>query len=197
MAVLSLMPCKTEILFITGAAGVGKSTLCWEMSSQLAEAGISHAVIESDELDRVFPKPAQAELDSLKPGTIDLSALNLAAMWSTYRALGHTRLIMSGVVMHPDFDRRWVMAAIPDASIKFVRLIASESTLIARLSGRETGSSASAQVERTLRQARRIATEKPDSSLRFETDGETPETLAIKILYGCGWLDRTLNAAKN
>lgn len=186
----------TEILFVTGAAGVGKSTLCWEMSSHLAEAGIAHAVIESDELDRVFPKPTEAELELLRPGTIDVSTLNLAAMWRTYAALGHKRLIMSGVVMHPEFDRRWVLAAIPGASIKFVRLLASESTLLARLAGRETGSAGAAQAERTLRQARRIATESPDTSLRFETDGETPAALAAAVLRACGWLDRPANAAK-
>ena len=46
-----------QLLLITGPAGVGKSTLSWEMSAQLAAAQVAHAVIETDELDRVFPRP--------------------------------------------------------------------------------------------------------------------------------------------
>jgi adenylylsulfate kinase-like enzyme len=42
-----------QLLLITGPAGVGKSTLGWEMSAQLAAAQVAHAVIETDELDRV------------------------------------------------------------------------------------------------------------------------------------------------
>ncbi|WP_087002715.1 hypothetical protein [Rhizobium sullae] len=41
-----------EITLITGPAGVGKSTLCWEMSLQLATVNVAHTVIETDELDR-------------------------------------------------------------------------------------------------------------------------------------------------
>ncbi len=95
-----------EILLITGPAGVGKSTLCWEANGLLAQAGIPHAAIESDELDRVFPKPGAEELAPLAPGARDVSQLNLAALWATYRALGHRRLLMSGVILHPAFDRR-------------------------------------------------------------------------------------------
>lgn len=89
-----------ELLLITGPAGVGKSTLCWEMSAQLAAAEVAHAVIETDELDRVYPRPTSQDLNRIQPGTIDVSTINLAAIWSTYRALGHTRLVMSGVMMH-------------------------------------------------------------------------------------------------
>ena len=102
-----------ELLLITGPAGVGKSTLCWEMNARLAAAKVGHAVIETDELDRVFPRPAPEELARIQPGTTDVSSINLAAIWSTYRALGDTRLIVSGVMVHLDFDRRWILAAIP------------------------------------------------------------------------------------
>jgi 2-phosphoglycerate kinase len=97
-----------EITLITGPAGVGKSTLCWEMSLQLATVNVAHTVIETDELDRVFPRPSAEDLARIRSGTTDISSLNLAAIWSTYRALGHTRLIMSGVMMHLEFDRRWI-----------------------------------------------------------------------------------------
>ena len=182
------MPHPVHILLITGPAGVGKSTVCWEMGAQLAAANVAHAVIESDELDRVFPRPSAQDLETLQPGTSDVSAINLAALWKTYRALGHSRLIMSGVMLHPEHDRHWILAAIPDAHITIVRLGAGEDTLIARLDRRETGSGRDEQVQRTLRQARRMAGERTDGALRLPTDGATPQALAATILRMVGWL---------
>jgi hypothetical protein len=182
------MQYRVEILLVTGPAGVGKSTLCWEMGAQLATARVPHAIIETDELDRVFPRPSGEDLVRLAPGTLDISSINLAAIWSTYRALGHSRLIMSGVVMHPEYDRRWISAAIPDPQITIVRLLAAESTLVARLGQREVGSGREEQVQRALRQARRMAGERTDGLLLVRTDGVTPQELSATLLREVGWL---------
>jgi gluconate kinase len=176
----------TQILLITGPAGIGKSTVCWEIGAQLANAGIPHAIIESDELDRVFPRPKREDLDRLSPGTTDVSSINLAALWSTYRALGHSRLVMSGVMLHLDFDRRWIMAAIPDAEISVVRLRATESTLVERLDKREIGSGRDEQVQRTLHQARRMASEQTGGLVAITVDGKTPQELATEVLSKIG-----------
>lgn len=177
-----------EILLITGPAGVGKSTLCWEMGAQLSAAGRAHAVIESDELDRVYPKPGEEDLARLKPGSRDVSGINLAALWSTYRALGHSRLVMSGVMLHLDFDRQWILSAIPDARITVIRLVASDEALRDRLAEREKGSGAEDQLQRTLRQARRMAQENTDGLIIVPTDGKTPPELARCVLRETGWL---------
>jgi len=179
---------RVEILLVTGPAGVGKSTVCWEIGAQLAAAHVAHAVIETDELDRVFPRPSAQDLQRISPGTFDVSSINLAAIWSTYRALGHSRLIMSGVMLHPEHDRRWILAAVPEAHITIARLRAAESTLVARLDRREIGSGRDEQVQRTLRQARRMAGEQTNGLLLVSTDGETPRELAAAILREVGWL---------
>lgn len=178
-----------QLLLITGPAGVGKSTLSWEMSAQLAAAQVAHAVVETDELDRVFPRPNADELDRIQPGTIDVSSINLAAIWSTYRALGHTRLIMSGVMLHLDSDKRWILSAIPEARITVVRMLASEPTLLARLAQREIGSGADEQARRSLRQARRMAGEGAEGIILLPTDGKGPAELAGIVLRKTGWLD--------
>ncbi|CAN7558251.1 hypothetical protein LJR090_004713 [Bosea sp. LjRoot90] len=182
------MIAPVEILLITGPAGIGKSTLCWEMGAVLAEAGIDHVAIESDELDRVFPKPGAEELALLAPGAGDVSQLNLAALWGTYRALGHTRLIMSGVMLHVGFDKSWILAAIPDARITVVRLRGSEVSLLQRLDRREAGAGRDAQIERSLRQAKRMAGDVADGFIVVDTDGRTPAELAHDVLGKVGWL---------
>ncbi|QCI67202.1 AAA family ATPase [Phreatobacter stygius] len=177
-----------RILLVTGPAGIGKSTLAWEIGSRLADMRIPHVAIETDELDRVFPKPSREELETLSPGTTDVSGVNLAALWSTYRALGHTRLILSGVMMHLEFDRRWITAAIPDAEITVLRLTAGDATLVERLDRREVGSGKDEQIQRTLRQARRMAAEAPGAQLIVETDGRSAREIATEVLDAVAWL---------
>ena len=41
-------PYDAEVLLIGGRSGVGKSTLGWEVSRQLQEAGAAHCHIEGD-----------------------------------------------------------------------------------------------------------------------------------------------------
>lgn len=182
------MNSATQILLITGPAGVGKSTVCSEIGAQLAAANVPHAVIETDELDRVFPRPSAEAIETISPGTSDISSINLAAIWSTYRRLGHTRLIMSGVMVHLNFDRRWIAAAIPDARTTVVRLQAEDATLIERLEKREIGSGREAQFERTLLQAKRMAGERTDDLLVVTTDGKAPQEIAATLLRDVGWL---------
>lgn len=176
-----------QILLLTGPAGIGKSTLSWEMGAQLAARDIKHAIVETDELDRVFPRPTPQELEQIRPGTTDVSAINLAALWSTYRALGHSRLIMSGVMMHLDFDRRWIAAAIPGARITVVRLMGEDATLMARLARREIGAGVHEQEKRSLRQSQRMASQKTDGIIVVCTDGKSPRELARAVLRKVGW----------
>ena len=180
---------RIEVLLITGPAGVGKSTFCWEISAKLAVVGLAHAAIETDELDRVFPLPTSDEPATLRPGTTDVSSLNLAALWSTYRALGHTRLIMSGVMLHPEDDRRWIADAIPDADITVVRLRASDATLLSRLDRREVGSGRDDQIRRSLQQAEQMAAQQSDGLILVLTDDATPMVLADRVLRAVGWLE--------
>ncbi|MGL4287329.1 MAG: hypothetical protein ACRCVA_13360 [Phreatobacter sp.] len=72
----------TRILLVTGPAGIGKSNPRPGTRQPVGRHADPHAVIETDELDRVFPKPSPRELERLSPGTIDVSAINLAALWS-------------------------------------------------------------------------------------------------------------------
>lgn len=185
-----------EILLVTGPAGAGKSTLCWEIGDLLANAGVPHAAIETDELDRVFPKPGPEELAALVPGARDVSQLNLAALWRAYRALGHNRLLMSGVMANLAFDKRWILAAVPDARITVVRLRAADETLLARLDRREQGAGRDAQMERSLRQSQRMRQEAADGFLVVDTDGRSPAELARAILAQSGWLERDSASAR-
>lgn len=137
----------------------------------------------------MFPRPDRAALDALAPGASDVSQLNLAALWGTYRSLGHTRLIMSGVMMHVAHDARWINAAIPDARITVVRLRGSDATLLERLDRRETGAGRDAQIQRSLRQSKRMSGEDARGFIVAETDGRRPQEIARELLERIGWLE--------
>jgi hypothetical protein len=181
-------PTGPHVLLLTGPAGVGKSTLSWEIALQLQHAGVSYAAIDTDELDRVWPPPPD------DPTKAALTGRNLRLLWSEVAALGHTRLILAGVMADLDADLTWVTGAIPDATLTIVRLTARNDTLTRRLRTREIGSGHDAQLQRTLAQAARIATQPHDDVLLLATDDKAPVELAQRVLHHTGWLqpDRTV-----
>ena len=53
---------RSEVLFIGGRAGVGKSSAGGEVQAQLSAARISHAFIEGDNLELAYPPPWEHHL---------------------------------------------------------------------------------------------------------------------------------------
>ncbi|MEV6276825.1 hypothetical protein [Nocardia sp. NPDC051832] len=78
------MSAATEVLFIGGRSGVGKSSVGYEVHAQLSAAGVRHCLIEGDFLDMAAYPPMDSR---------GLAERNLAAMWANYRALGCRRMI--------------------------------------------------------------------------------------------------------
>ncbi|WP_131740684.1 AAA family ATPase [Actinomadura roseirufa] len=165
-----------EVLVICGPGGVGKSSTAFEAAHRLADLDVPHALIDSDELDRVHPWPP--------PGmdAAELSRRNLAALWSTFAEAGHTRLLVTGVFADLAADLRWVAEAVPDAEITTVRLVADEATLRDRIERREIGSAAEAQLRRTLDQLAQMQAADPPTVHRINTAGRTVTEVAAQII---------------
>lgn len=171
---------QNQILLVSGPAGVGKSTVAYEIATQLRRAGVAHVLLDSDELDRVWPL-TNAEQD-------ELNRANLTAFWSNASALGQHRLILVGVFLDPDASRPWVAAAVPAARVTRVVLDASNDELERRVRSREIGTAAEDQVTRTLLQANQFRLRNAGSPDVLATNDANVADLARRSIERAGWI---------
>jgi AAA domain len=172
---------QVRILQIAGPAGVGKTTLAWEISVQLRRAGVSHVVLDSDELDRVWPL-SESERESL-------NRANLSTFWANASALGHSRLILVGVFLRRGADRNWIARALPHSAVTRMVLEASDVELERRLRTREIGSGFEDQLRRTLDQAHQFRDLRRGGDDVVITDGREVRDLAREVIERARWID--------
>ncbi|MFE2055897.1 AAA family ATPase [Streptomyces sp. NPDC059446] len=173
---------RPEVLLIGGRAGVGKTTVGWEVSDRLRAEGIAHAVVEGDYLGQVHPPPAG------DPHCAAITEANLAAMWRNFAALGHHRLVYTNTVSvlprsAPMFER----ALGTGVRIVRVLLTATDATAVERLSAREIGSALDREIAGSARKARLLDEHAPPDTVRVATDGRTVVEIASEVLALTGW----------
>ena len=163
---------------IAGPAGVGKTSTAFEVSDQLQRAGVAHAVIDTDELDHIYPPPADQR---------ELTERNLAAVSESFLDSGAERLIVAGVHLNRREEQPWVRRATRGDRFTLIQLTASDAALAARLRHREIGSGFDAQLARTRRQITEPATHLSPETRLFETERTSLEETATRIIAVAGW----------
>ncbi|WP_328581631.1 hypothetical protein [Streptomyces sp. NBC_00370] len=169
-----------ELLLIGGGAGVGKTSVAWEVSVALQASGTAHCLIEGDFMGQIHPAPAD------DPHLTGITERNIAAVWSNYAALGRSRLIYTNTVSileEPMISR----AMGGEVTATRVLLTAEETTLRQRLAQREIGSQLTAHIERSLHMAHRLNTEAPAGTARIPTDGLTVQEIAAQVIRAAAW----------
>ncbi len=172
---------RYELLLIGGGAGVGKTTVGWEVSAALREKGTAHCLIEGDYMGQVHPAPAD------DPHRSAITERNIAAVWANFAALGQHRLIYTNTVSileEPMFTRAMGGGAIRTTC---VLLTAEEVTVRKRLAQREIGSELAVHIERSLRMARHLGEEAPAHTVRIPTDGRSVQDIARRVLRAAAW----------
>lgn len=170
-----------ELLLIGGGAGVGKTTVGWEVSAVLQSKGTAHCLIEGDYMDQIHPAP---EGD---PHRTAITERNIAAVWSNYAALGQHRLIYTNTVSV--LEGSMVSRAMGSGETRVTRILltAEETTVRQRLAQREIGSQLHAHIERSLRMARHLDEEAPGGTVRIPTDGRSVQDIATRVCEVADW----------
>jgi len=129
------------VLWLCGPPGVGKTTVGWEIFSQLTRAGIETGYVDIDQLGMCYPEAAS------DPGRHRMKARNLGSVVANFRAAGARCVIVSGVV-----DAAYGVHAgmVPQAAVTVRRLRAGRDELRQRFAGRRGQAGA---VEDVLREA--------------------------------------------
>jgi hypothetical protein len=169
---------QTEALFLGGRAGVGKSSVGYEIHEQLSAAGLRHCLIEGDNLDMAYPEPWEHHL----------AERNLAAMWANYRALDYRRMIYTNTASVLEQVIGELTAAIGDGpQVTGVLLTCSGATARQRLAQREIGSALDWHVERSAQMARRLDRHAPAWVHRVCTDARSVADIASEVISLTGW----------
>ncbi|UZX04779.1 adenylyl-sulfate kinase [Arthrobacter sp. CDRTa11] len=171
------MNAGSEVLFLGGRSGVGKSSVAFELHTQLAALNIKHCVIEGDNLDLAFPHPWEHHL----------AEKYLAAIWANYRALGYRRMIYTNTVS-VRFTEELAAAMGDGPKVTAVLLTATDETASARLRIREQGSDLQAHLERSNDAAGELERLTPDWVHRRPTDNRSVQDIAAGILPLTGWI---------
>ena len=181
------------VLFLYGAAGVGKSTVAFEIFARLRSANVPIARVELDDIGYLHRDTSSAD-----PGGHRLRARNLASMWSNFQAAGAAGLIVSGAVSdHGQVEL--YRAAIPRARWTLCRLRARPETMHGRILARgrllgvgTPGGISGFTAERLRAQADGAAAyaeqleQKPLSDLAIDTDGRTVPDIARDVVRRAG-----------
>ncbi len=119
----SLVP----VLWLCGPAGVGKSTVSWQLFSELSQASVQVAFADTDQLGMCFPASPE------DPSCGQLKARNVGALVPNYEAAGAKCVILGGSLDPMAGVRRELM---PGADVTVVRLRAEREEVVRRFAER-------------------------------------------------------------
>lgn len=189
-----------QLIILSGRSGSGKTSIGNEMSEQLKRLEITHAHIDADNLDSMYPEEPAG----------DILLANLAAMWANYYHLrGVSRLIITGTAVVLEMDRvkqaiewacrepfrpqgnlSWKGNIMPPASVNgraFI-LCTSDGVAIERLRKREVGSELANLTRSSKKMAVVLEEEVGGWARRVHTENTQVRTVALDILKASGWL---------
>ncbi|SOD90930.1 AAA family ATPase [Streptomyces sp. Ag109_G2-15] len=171
-----------EVLLIGGRAGVGKTTVGWEVSALLRVAAVPHAVIDGDFMGQVHPAP---EGD---PDRSEVTESNLRAVWANFAQRGYRRLIYTNTLSVLP-EATGIFERVMGAGVRIVRVLltASDATARERLVGRELGSELEKELQGSVRKARLLDEKAPAETVRVMTDGRLVVDIAREVVAATGW----------
>ena len=181
---------RGELLWVSGATGVGKSTVGFRVYLTLLRSGATAAYVDADQIG----------FCSTAPDDHALRARNLAALWDNFHAAGARRAVVVGPVSTPAEALRYERA-LPLSRITWCRLHVNDEELTRRILTRQDGGGwaqpgdplRDQPREQLLRVAGRAiadaaSLERHDVGLRIDVADLTVDNAAGAVLKGTQWI---------
>lgn len=180
-----------DLLWLTGATGVGKSTVGFQAYLKVLSADVAAAFVDVDQLG-FFAKADRP-----------LRARNLSSVWANHHSVGAEALVVVGPVDRPE-QQKFYEQMLPKVRFTWCRLDASADELARRLLSRRGGGSwpqpgdplkdrsqeeLLAVAERAIAHASVL--ERRGVGVGVAVDGLSPDAAAAKLLDRVGWPPRT------
>jgi predicted ABC-type ATPase len=176
---LSLMPLTPiPVLWLCGPAGVGKSTVSWQLYTELASTGVRVAFVDSDQICMCYPAPAG------DPGRQHLKALNVGAMLPNFRAAGAQCVIVNGVLDAAGLETELM----PDAAVTICLLRARGDEVEQRFAGKHShwhDAGAVDQMLETTRDEIRLMDQSSFADASVDTTGVPAREVAARVRVAC------------
>lgn len=134
-------PQLIPVLAISGAVGVGKTSVLSELNYILETEKVPHGCIERDALSYTWP--TQGRFNEV------MVERNLRCVIANFLEAGATRLLIAGVIEGPE-DLEVYRRCIPNAEIQVCRLTADVDLRRQRLRSREKGAGLDWHLDRTV-----------------------------------------------
>ena len=160
-------------LLLTGTIGSGKTVVAAELGALLRERSTPVALVDLDWLNWVHLGPAFTRYD-------ELLVRNLTALWPNFVAAGaRSFVLVRAVERQATIDA--IRAAVPDADLTVVRLVASPAEIEARLRRRDAGAMLAEHLAEAERFTRAMDAAKLEGAV-VSNDGRPVRAVAEDVL---------------
>ncbi len=167
---------KLEILVINGPPGSGKTTTANEISEQLREKEVPHAILDVDELARIYPETNDSD--------VKWEAVRL--LWPNYQKLTPLKVILP-VLLDTKEDVDKLKAATPCHDFIICELVANKDLLKQRIKEREPNEFWQRKISKLVDRYDALPNEQRFGDFQVHTDNQTALEAASEILIRLGW----------
>jgi predicted kinase len=164
-----------EVLVLHGAPGSGKTTLARAMAELLRAADVANAVIDLDDLSKIYPDPGRS-----------FACDNLNAMWPNYAAVPQLKVVIPSVIADEQ-EREQLRAAVPGARFAVCELTAPEAVLKTRVTAREPNEYWQGRLCDFVDLYHRRNDLTRIRDLQVETHGRSVDEAAREVIEKAGW----------
>jgi ABC-type lipoprotein export system ATPase subunit len=164
-----------EVLVLNGSPGSGKTTLANAIAEQLRRMDTAHAVIDVDEVGRIYPEVGSS-----------LGLDNLRSMWPNYAAIPNLKVTLP-VCLDSKEDLEALQKAMPCKEITICELLANDSTLKDRVTRREPNEYWQSKLRNLVDEYINKDSSNKFGDFRVRTDDKSIDDAAQEILERLGW----------